>query len=204
MPRALVTAFEPFGGETLNASLEALRLLPPHVGALEIARAELPTSFARALPALAAAIARCRPDVVLCVGQARSRSALSLERIAINIQDARIADNDGAQPVDLPVAAEGPAAYLSALPNKSAVAALIAAGVEAEISNTAGTFVCNHVFYGLMHMRATRNGKFLAGALHVPRTPEQTHGEENSPSMPLRDVVRGIVLILETCARELW
>jgi len=122
--RVLVTGFEPFGGEKANASLEAVRRLRARIGALEIATTALPTSYGRSLPALEAAIARVRPQIVLCVGQAGDRSALCVERVAVNIQDARTPDNDGAQPVDTPVVAGGPAAYLATLPVRAAVAAL--------------------------------------------------------------------------------
>ena len=122
--KALVTGFEPFGGDKLNASLEAVQRLPAKAGALETLTALLPTAYARALPALEAAIARAQPDIVLCVGQASGRAALCMERVAVNIQDAEIADNDGARPVEAPVVAGGPAAYLATLPVRAAVASL--------------------------------------------------------------------------------
>ncbi|KPK16983.1 MAG: hypothetical protein AMJ67_14010, partial [Betaproteobacteria bacterium SG8_41] len=149
--RALVTGFEPFGGDTINASLEAVRQLPPALGHLELVIAELPTSYARSFAVLEAAINETEPNIVLCVGQAGDRAALCVERIAVNLQDARIPDNDGAQPSETPVVAGGPAAYLTTLPVRAAVAALHAAELPAEISMSAGSFVCNHVFYGLMH-----------------------------------------------------
>jgi len=198
--RALVTAFEPFGGESVNSSLEAVRRVPARIGDLEIATAELPTSFARSLPALAQTIADVNPAIVLCVGQARTRDALSMERVAINVQDARLPDNDGAQPLDLPVVAGGPAAYFATLPVRSAVAALHAAGLRAEISNTAGTFVCNHVFYGLMHFAMLHPYRFCGGVLHVPRLESQAAGEPGAPCMALDEIVRGIVIVLETAA----
>jgi pyroglutamyl-peptidase len=191
--KALVTAFEPFGGESLNASLEAVRRLPPRAGRLEIATAVLPTSYARSLPALEAAIARAEPELVLAVGQAGGRAALCVERVAINLQDAEIADNDGARPVDAAVIAGGPAAYLSTLPVRAAVAALHAAELPAQLSMSAGTFVCNHVFYGLMHLAATGKRRFRAGFLHVPRLQEQP----GAPSMTAEDIARGIVIVLE-------
>src|SRR5688500_10755813 len=144
--KVLVTGFEPFGGEALNASLEAVRRLPPRIGALDVETAELPTSYARALPALEAAIARSDPRIVLCVGQAADRSALCVERVAVNLQEARIPDNDGARPSDAPVVLGGPAAYLATLPVRAVVAALRAQELPAQLSMSAGTFVCNHVF----------------------------------------------------------
>jgi len=199
--KVLVTGFEPFGGEKLNASLEAVRRLPARIGALEIVTAELPTSYARSLPALEAAIARAKPAIVLCVGQAGDRAHLSVERVAVNLQDARIADNDGAAPVDACCIAGGPAAYLATLPVRAAVAALRAAELPAALSMSAGTFVCNHVFYGLMHHAAMRRHPYRGGFLHVPCLPEQA-AKAGTPSMKLADIVLGISTVLEVAAEK--
>lgn len=198
--KALVSGFEPFGGERINASLEAVRRLPARLGVLEIARAELPTSYARSLAALEAAIARAQPDLVLCVGQASGRAALCVERVAVNLQDASLPDNDGAQPVDVPIVPGGPAAYLATLPVRAAVAALRAAELPAELSLSAGAFVCNHVFYGLLHLAATRRAPFRGGLLHVPCLPRQVAGP--APSLALDDIVRGTLIVLEASAIE--
>ena len=198
--RVLVTGFDPFGGERVNASLEAVRLLPARIGALEIATATLPTSYGRSLPALEAAIARARPELVLCVGQAGERAALCVERVAVNIQDARIPDNDGAKPVDRQVVAGGPAAYLATLPVRAAIAALRAESLPAELSMSAGTFVCNHVFYGLMHFAATRREAFRGGFLHVPLLPQQAPA--GAPSLALEEIVKGIRAVLEATALD--
>jgi pyroglutamyl-peptidase len=196
----LVTSFEPFGGETVNASLEAVRRLPARIGMLEVATAVLPTSFSRATAALEAAIARTRPDIVLCVGQAGDRAALCVERVAVNVQDTELADNDGAIPVDAPVVAGGPAAYLATLPVRAAIAALHAEKLPARLSMSAGTFVCNHVFYGLMHLAAARGHPFRAGLLHVPRLPLQA-SDGKAPHLALDDIVRGIEIVLESAAK---
>src|SRR5207248_2296667 len=160
------------------------------LAALEIATAALPAVFGRSLDALEDAIVAADPDIVLCVGQAGGRTALSLERVAINIDDARIADNAGQQPIDRPVVAGGPAAYFASLPIKAAAAALREAGLPAIVSNTAGTFVCNHVFYGLMHLAAS-NRSLRGGFLHVPYLPSQAARLDGTPSMALDDIVRG-------------
>lgn len=196
--KILVTGFDPFGGEKANASLEAVRRLPARIGALEIETAALPTSYGRSLQVLEAEIDRARPEIVLCVGQAGERAALCVERVAVNVQDARIPDNDGAQPGGAPVVAGGPAAYVSTLPVRAAVAALHAQALPAELSMSAGTFVCNHVFYGLMHLAATGRYAFRGGFLHVPSLPHQVSG--NAPSMAPERIARGITVVLEASA----
>ena len=198
--KALVTGFEPFGGDRVNASLEAVRRLPPRVGKLEIATAGLPTSYSRSLPALEDAIIRSEPAIVLCVGQAGDRSAICVERVAVNLQDARIPDNDGAQPVDVPIVAGAPAAYLATLPVRAAVAALRARELPAQVSMSAGTFVCNHVFYGLMRLAEARRHAFRAGFLHVPALSGSAGA--GTPGMPLESIVAAISTVLEAAAQE--
>jgi len=198
--KALVTGFEPFGGEPINPALEALKRLPSRLGALAIATRMLPAVFGEALDALEEAVRETTPDIVLCVGLAGGRAALSLERVAINIDDARIPDNKGRQPIDLPVVAGGPPAYFTTLPIKAAVAALRDAGLPAIVSNSAGTFVCNHVFYGLMHLAATRRLDLRGGFLHVPYLPGQAARQDGAPSMALDDIVRGIEIVLTVAA----
>ena len=191
--KALVTGFDPFGGARVNASIEAVQQLPARIGSLDIVTAELPTSYTRSLPALKAAIAAARPAIVLCAGEAGDRAVLSVERVAVNLQDARIPDNDGAAPVDKPVVRGGPAAYFSTLPARRIVDALLAARLPAEISMSAGAFVCNHVFYGLMHMLAQPRFEGVRGGLvHVPFLPEQ-----GQPSMRVDEIVAGLELGIE-------
>jgi pyroglutamyl-peptidase len=140
------------------------------------------------------------PDIVLCVGQAGGRTELCLERVAINIQDARIRDNDGGQPIDRPVLEDGPAAYFTTLPIKACVAAMRRAGLPAAVSNTAGTFVCNHIFYSLMDMLRRQRRPVRGGFLHIPYVPEQAARLGGAPSMALDDIVRGIEIVLEVSA----
>jgi pyroglutamyl-peptidase len=202
--KALVTGFEPFGGDPVNPALEMLRYLPARLGGLDLATCVLPTAFGRAREVLADALATTRPDLVLCAGLAGGRTGLSLERVAINLDDARIPDNLGQQPIDRPVVPGGPAAYFATLPIKAAVLALREAGLPAVVSNSAGTFVCNHVFYGLMHLAATRYLALRGGFLHLPYLPVQAarHADPagGAPSMALDDIVRGIAIVLETAA----
>jgi pyroglutamyl-peptidase len=197
LPAVLLTGFDPFGGERINPSWEAVRALDGRqVAGHHIVAAQLPTVFDQSLAVLRVLLRAHRPVLVLCSGQAGGRPALSLERIAINVNDARIADNALAQPVDTPVIAGGPAAYFSSLPIKAMLAALEREGLRAEVSQTAGTFVCNHVFYGLMHELATDavHAGVRGGLIHVPWLPGQ-----GQPSMAVADVARGIELAIH-CA----
>jgi pyroglutamyl-peptidase len=207
MTRALVTGFEPFGGERVNASFEAVRRLPAVLGTIVVTTAQLPTSYGRSIAVLESLISSTIPDIVLCVGQAADRAAVCMERIAINLQDARIADNDGVAPADAPIVPGGPAAYFATLPIKATVAALQAASLPAAVSNSAGTFVCNQVFYGLMHHAATRGLHFRGGLLHVPRLKNSADNVQPaidvSAAMALDDIVRGIVIVLEVAAGSL-
>jgi pyroglutamyl-peptidase len=198
--KALITGFEPFGGDRVNPSFEALKRLPPRLGGLDVATQSLPVAYGGTLTALRQAIAAAAPDIVLCTGLAGGRAELSLERVAINIDDARIPDNNGRQPIDRPVVAGGPAAYFATLPIKAAVAALREAGLPAAVSNTAGTFLCNHVFFGLMHEAALAGHRFRGGFLHVPYLPSQAARLPGAPSMALEQIVEGIEIILSVAA----
>jgi pyroglutamyl-peptidase len=198
--KALVTGFEPFGGDRINPSFEAVRRLPSDLGLLDITTRALPVVYGSALSSLREAIAESTPDIVLSVGLAGGRAELSLERVAINVDDARIPDNDGNQPIDRPVIAGGPAGYFATLPIKAAVAALREAGLPAAVSNSAGTFLCNHVFYGLMHEAAKSGGRFRGGFLHVPYLPSQAALIRGAPSMALEQIVEGIEIILAVAA----
>jgi len=196
---ALVTGFEPFAGEEVNPSQEIARALDgASIAGHRIVGATLPTEFARALPALEALLAEHTPDLVLALGQAGGREGISLERVAVNLIDARIADNNGAQPVDVAVAADGPNAYFSTLPIKAMLARLQEARIPAGISHTAGTFVCNQVFYGLAHALATRHSGVRGGFVHVPYLPQQAQRHAGAPSLPLDAMVEAVRLCLET------
>ena len=194
-PTVLLTGFDPFNGASVNPSWLAVQALHGRqVRGRRLVAAQLPTDCAAALPWLDALLLRYQPELVVCVGQAGGRAALSLERVAINVVDAPVPDNAGAQPVDVPVVPGGPAAYFSTLPIKAACAGLRQAGLPAEVSQTAGTFVCNQVFYGLMHSLATwpQLAHTRGGFVHVPWLPEQ-----GSPAMPQADVTRGLKLIVQ-------
>lgn len=196
----LITGFEPFGGDAANPSW------PAAVGAVELLQAsgtaavavELPCAFGTSGPALQQAIEQYQPSVVIAVGLAGGRSNVSIERVAINVDDARIPDNAGDSPVDTPVVSEGPAAYFSTLPVKAAFAALRDAGVPAEVSNTAGTFVCNHIFYELMHQLRSESGRVKGGFVHVPYTPELVPTGSNAPSLSIDTMAVAVQIIAQT------
>ena len=202
LPVALLTGFDPFGGEALNPSWLAVSALDGEVIAgHRVVAVQLPTAFGRAAAALRAALRRHRPALVLCVGQAGGRSRLSLERVAVNMIDARIADNDGAQPVDVPCVKGAPAAYFATLPIKAMLRALHDAGVPAEVSNTAGTYVCNHAFFVLMHALAQSAGGARGGFLHIPYLPAQAARHPGAPSLALATVVEGLRVALDAALR---
>lgn len=196
----LLTGFTPFAGADMNPSWLAAHALDGHLiaGHRVVAR-ELPTEFAASLPALRKALRDTQPRVVIATGLAGGREGVSLERVAINVIDARIPDNAGAQPIDVPVVRGGPTAYFSSLPVKAALVDLTNAGIAAHVSQTAGTYVCNQVFYALMHALRRRRG-VRAGFVHVPWSPGQgaAHGQ---PSMPVEQMARALEIIVR-CALE--
>lgn len=199
--RVLITGFDPFGGEPVNPALEAVMRLPGRIGGHEIVARALPTAFHRSLGVLSGAVREVRPDVLIAVGQAGGRSEISIERVAINVDDAPMLDNDGQSPTDQPIAPDGPAAYFSTLPIKAMVQALTTAGIPAEVSNTAGTFVCNHVLYGALHLAARERPAMRAGFIHIPFLPEQIARHPGQPSMALETVVAGLTLAIDVaCA----
>ncbi|MGA0569744.1 pyroglutamyl-peptidase I [Variovorax sp. VNK109] len=200
LPAVLLTGFDPFGGDAVNPSWLAVQALHGRrILGHRIIAARLPTVFGDSLIALRALLREHRPALVICVGQAGGRTALSMERVAINVDDARIPDNAARQPIDAPVVPGAPAAYFSTLPIKAMHAALQRAGIPGEVSQTAGTFVCNHVFFGLMHLLATQRGmrKVRGGFVHVPWLPEQ-----GVPSLPLAVITEGLAIAVRAALRQ--
>ncbi|MFD9892169.1 pyroglutamyl-peptidase I [Amycolatopsis sp. NPDC059027] len=197
MVKVLVTGFAPFGGEAVNPSWQAVSALA--AGRDDVVAVELPCEFDASLPALRKAIEQHGPALVVCVGQAGGRPDVTPERVAINLVDARIPDNAGAQPVDVPVIADGPAAYFSTLPVKACVAAIREAGVPASVSHTAGTYVCNQVFYGLMHLLATEFPGARGGFVHVPYSPEQVAAAGTAaPSLDVSRTAEALGALVDT------
>ncbi len=181
--KALITAFEPFGGETINPALRAVEQLPDQIEGCQIVKLQVPTVFKASIDVLLASIAREQPDFVICLGQAGGRFAIAPEVVAINKDDARIADNAGNQPNDCAIVADGATAYFSTLPNKAIVKALRANNIPAALSYSAGTFVCNHLFYGLMHAIASDYPAMRGGFIHLPYCTEQVIDKKNTPFM---------------------
>ena len=199
--KILLTAFDPFGGASINPALEAVKLVADRLAGVEIVKIEVPTVFGLSIRTVTEAMDREQPDAVLCIGQAGGRPDLTPERIAINIDDARIPDNQGNQILDVPVVSDGPAAYFSTLPVKAMVAAIREAGLPASLSNTAGTFVCNHLMYGVLHHAATHCPQVRAGFMHVPFVPSQVT-ERPAPSMAVTDIARGIEAAIAAIAEN--
>jgi pyroglutamyl-peptidase len=195
----LLTGFEPFNKETVNPSWEAVRSLQGwHEGDFVVHARQLPCVFGRALKVMHQAVEELQPSIVIAVGQAGGRVDISVERIAINIDDAPIPDNQQRQLVDQPIVNGGPAAYFSTLPIKAIVSELRGAGLPASVSQTAGTFVCNHVFYGLMHQAHEWGTTMRAGFIHIPYLPEQAARNPGAASMKLEDVIEGLRIAVRT------
>lgn len=191
----LLTAFDPFGGDKLNASREVMNALPDMLGGAEIKKLCLPVEFVRAAKLALEEAERLRPDAIVCLGQAGGRAAITPERAALNLMDARIPDNLGFQPEDMPIVPGGPAAYFSTLPIRAMAAAMREDGVPAEISNNAGTYVCNHVMYSVLHWASHHRPDIPCGFIHMPYLAAQDRAE-GVPSLPKEDSVRGIAAAL--------
>lgn len=197
--KVLITGFDPFGGEKINPAWEAVNALPSCIDGAEIIKVQLPTVFKKSALKLFESIDAIKPDVVLCVGQAGGRFNLNVERIAINIDDGRIPDNEGYQPIDVKIFDDGENAYFSNLPIKAMVEESKKAGVPAAVSNTAGTYVCNHIMYSLLYYINKHNLNIRGGFVHVPYIAEQVMGKKNVPFVELSAMTKG----LEACIRAI-
>ena len=201
MKKILLCAFDAFGGEKINPALEASKLVRAKGVLLEIC--EVPTVFYKSINTVTQKIDEFTPDAVIMLGQAGGRDKITPERVAINVSDARISDNEGNQPTDEPVIKGAPAAYFSTLPIKAIAERLSQEGIPAAISNSAGTFVCNHLMYGVLRHVSTNKLNAIAGFVHVPYLPEQVRDRENTPSLSLKTDVKAIGLIIEEVVKYL-
>jgi pyroglutamyl-peptidase I len=181
--KILVTGFDPFGGEKVNPAIEAVKRLPDTIAGAEVIKLEIPTVVYKSLDKIDAAIKENDPDFILSIGQAGGRPDITVERVGINCNDCRIPDNEGNQPVDEPVYQDGPDAYFSLLPIKAIVADIQAAGIPASVSDTAGTFICNHVLYGVRYICEHKYPGKKSGFIHIPYMTSQAVGKRNVPSM---------------------
>lgn len=196
--KILLTGFDPFGGESINPSWEVVRRISGKIKDAEIKGIQIPTVFQKSFEVLKKEIESFNPDIVICVGQAGGRQGITPERIAINVDDARIADNEDNQPIDFPIQKDGESAYFSTLPIKAMVDKMTSAGFPASVSNTAGTFVCNHIMYQVLYYASKNYSSLKAGFIHVPFLPEQVKENNPYPSMKLEDMVQALTLCIET------
>lgn len=195
--KILVTGFDPFGGEKINPAIESVKKLNDEIAGAKIIKLEIPTVCHESLRVIDEAISKYDPDVILSIGQAGGRSDITVERIGINIDDCRIPDNAGNQIIDEPVFEDGPAAYFVNLPIKAMVAKIQKCQIPASVSNTAGTFVCNHVTYGVRHLIETKYPGKKSGFIHIPFLPQQVIDKKNMPSMSLNTIVTGLTAAIE-------
>lgn len=191
--KIMITGFDPFGGEAVNPAYEAVKLLPSKIGGAQIIKLEVPTVFGKAGEVLEAGIKEHHPDAVVCVGQAGGRSGICVEKVAINFQDARIPDNEGAQPVDQAIKEDGQTAYFATIPVKAMVAKMRENGIPAFVSYTAGTFVCNELMYALLYLIDKKYPDLRGGFIHVPFSMGQTVEKPiGTPAMSLESIAKGL------------
>jgi len=200
--KVLITGFDPFGKDVVNPALEAVKKLEgKKIDDVELITQKVPTVFHQSIKVVTEAIEKHQPDVVICVGQAGGRTQITPERVAINVDDARIPDNQNNQPIDEAIAEDGPVAYWSTLPVKRMVHEMKESGIPAAVSNSAGTFVCNHLFYGVMNYLEKNAPHIRGGFIHIPFIPEQTVNN-NAPSIGLDTIVKGLEVAAVVAANE--
>lgn len=190
--KVLITGFDPFGGESINPAWEAVKLLPDEIAGARIIKLQIPTVVNKSIQSIHSSMCAEKPDIVLSIGQAGGRFAVTPERVAINITDARIPDNEGNQPIDVPIFEDGDTAYFSNLPVKAMVQAIKDAGYPSVLSNTAGTYICNHVMYGILYYIKKEFPHMRGGFIHVPYAPSQVVNKPATPSMSLADIAASL------------
>ena len=190
--KVLITGFDPFGGEKINPAWEAVKGIKDTIEGAKIIKLEIPTVFNKSIEKVKEAMELEKPDIVLCIGQAGGRYDITIERVAINVDDARIEDNEGNQPIDIPVFEDGENAYFSNLPIKAMVEEIKGQGIPASISNSAGTFVCNHIMYGVLYHINKTYKNMRGGFIHVPFINEQVLDKKNQPYMPVEHISKAL------------
>lgn len=197
--KVLITGFDAFGGEPVNPAEEAVKMISNKIAGAEVIKVIIPTVQNKSVKAIENAIEQHNPDIVISVGQAGGRFDITPERVAINLDDYRIKDNEGNQPIDTVIQPDGQPAYFSNLPVKAMVKHMIEHGIPATLSNTAGTFVCNHVMYGILYMIDKKYPNIKGGFIHIPYMTSQVMDKKNTPFMSLNDIVKGLELAIEAC-----
>ena len=190
--KVLITGFDPFGGESINPAWEAVKAMKDNIDGIEVIKLQIPTVFKKSAEKLFAGIEEHKPDAVICIGQAGGRYDMSVERVAINMDDGRIPDNEGYQPIDTPVYEDGENAYFATLPIKGIVEEIKSAKIPASVSNTAGTYVCNHIMYSLLYYISKNNLNIKGGFIHVPYITEQVVDKKNMPYMEVTTITKAL------------
>ena len=200
--KVLVTGFDPFDGESVNPAFEAVKLLPDKIAEAEIIKLEIPTVFTRSAEVVEKAIEEYQPDIVLSIGQAGGRSCVTVEKVAINLAEARIPDNDGEQPLDQALREDGDTAYFATVPVKAMVANMRKHGIPAHISYTAGTFVCNSVMYHVLYLLDKKFPGVHGGVIHVPYESSQVVDKPNgTPFMPVDQIAKALEYAIEAAVK---
>ena len=200
--KILVTGFDPFGGEPINPAIESVKRLPDNIAGAEIIKLEIPTVRKKSLEKIEKAINEHNPDVILSIGQAGGRFDISIERIGINLDDFRIPDNEGNQIIDEPIFPDGENSYFVKLPVKAMVQNVQKNNIPASVSYTAGTFVCNHVLYGVLYLIEQKYEGKKSGFIHIPFLPQQVVDKRNMPSMELNTIVKGLTAAIEAIVKN--
>ena len=200
--KILVTGFDPFGGEPINPAIESVKRLPDNIAGAEIIKLEIPTVRKKSLEKIEKAINEHNPDVILSIGQAGGRFDISIERVGINLDDFRIPDNEGNQIIDEPIFPDGENSYFVKLPVKAMVQNVQKNNIPASVSYTAGTFVCNHVLYGVLYLIEKKYKDKKSGFIHIPFLPEQVVDKRNTPSMELSTIVKGLTAAIEAIVKN--
>ena len=200
--KILVTGFDPFGGEPINPAIESVKRLPDNIAGAEIIKLEIPTVRKKSLEKIEKAINEHNPDVILSIGQAGGRFDISIERVGINLDDFRIPDNEGNQIIDEPVFPDGEKSYCVKLPVKAMVQNVQKNNIPASVSYTAGTFVCNHVLYGVLYLIEKKYKGKKSGFIHIPFLPQQVIDKRNMPSMELNTIVKGLTAAIEAIVKN--
>ena len=200
--KILVTGFDPFGGEPINPAIESVKRLPDNIAGAEIIKLEIPTVRKKSLEKIEKAINEHNPDVILSIGQAGGRFDISIERVGINLDDFRIPDNEGNQIIDEPIFPDGENSYFVKLPVKAMVQNVQKNNIPASVSYTAGTFVCNHVLYGVLYLIEKKYKGKKSGFIHIPFLPQQVVDKRNTPSMELNTIIKGLTAAIEAIVKN--